>query len=192
MWGRYTTSDPLGLAAGINTYGYVRGNSLGLSDKLGLFTQVIITDAYYTFNDGWSTGHAAIQINDKVFGFFPPGTDYSDNFFSKGTMREDNLDFFANYIENKKTTGFILNINKEQELTLIKYFQSVKLKPPVYNLTGKNILGGENCASIVVKGLKTIASNIKLSEFAPFSLREDLNKLHENSNPLIKGYQKLN
>ena len=37
VWGRYTTSDPLGLAAGINTYGYVGGNSLGLSDKLGLY-----------------------------------------------------------------------------------------------------------------------------------------------------------
>ncbi len=36
VWGRYTTSDPLELAAGINTYGYVGGNSLGLSDKLGL------------------------------------------------------------------------------------------------------------------------------------------------------------
>ena len=36
VWGRYTTSDPLGLAAGINTYGYVGGNSLGVFDKLGL------------------------------------------------------------------------------------------------------------------------------------------------------------
>ena len=40
VWGKYTTSDPLGLAAGINTYGYVSGNSLGLSDKLGFKAEV--------------------------------------------------------------------------------------------------------------------------------------------------------
>jgi len=36
--GRYIESDPLGLAAGVNTFAYVGGNPLILSDQLGLFS----------------------------------------------------------------------------------------------------------------------------------------------------------
>ena len=52
--GKYPQSDPIGLAGGLNTYGYVGGNPVGLIDPTGQFEQVLIPGAVI------GTGVAAI------------------------------------------------------------------------------------------------------------------------------------
>ncbi|MEX8506322.1 RHS repeat-associated core domain-containing protein [Leptothrix ochracea] len=56
--GRYLQSDPIGLAGGINTYGYVGGNPISYVDPLGLETCLLTTVGPKGIRD-----HAAIYTS---------------------------------------------------------------------------------------------------------------------------------
>ena len=51
-WGRYLQSDPIGLAGGLNTYGYAGANPVNSIDPLGLLSAQDVSNA---LSAGWST-----------------------------------------------------------------------------------------------------------------------------------------
>ncbi|MFS2042926.1 RHS repeat-associated core domain-containing protein [Stenotrophomonas geniculata] len=118
---RYVESDPVGLNAGVSTYGYVISNPARFSDPLGLTTTLITT---YDFG---IANHSAIHVSipgKPDFLYDPSGSYAPGGRRGTGGLFEGRDASLASYKKYQVGTGSrveltVIPLTPEQELTLI-------------------------------------------------------------------------
>ena len=162
--GRYIQSDPIGLAGGVNTYGYVGGNPLSYIDSLGLKTTILIG------GDHWY-GHAALMLNGTVYsnGRYKTGIPAIDgersSYIAGQALEGPNVLIIesANEYLSKSTVvkKIEIDLTPEQEQAIKSFYENeISNAKPIpgqsgrYRLPSDYAFIGNNCADNTAKALK--------------------------------------